>query len=138
MMYCAMLLLGGGIGMRDENQPEPLAFSETAESQTPPETPSFIQEAEPESNPLDRQRLPVGVAPRASFVVRSWHFPYAAALMASPSDKSKLIVTAERAIFDRYLEILANPASTDEGVDLRHAIEALSQLKKDSTILRHE
>jgi hypothetical protein len=124
--------------MKDENGPEVSVFSETSGPQTPPTTPLFIQETEPEFNLPDSQRLAMEVAPSASFTVRSWHAPYAAALMASPSEKSDLIATAERAIFHRYLELLVAPTSTEEGLDLQDAIEALSQVKKESAILRRE
>jgi len=63
------------------------------------------------------------------FVTQGWHRPYAMALLNSnPSNLPELIATAERAILDRYLEL--DPVPTDELVDLGHAVEALSQLKK--------
>jgi len=65
------------------------------------------------------------------FVTQSWHRPYAMALLnAKPSNLSALIATAERAILDRYMELELDPAPTDELIDLGHAVEALSQIKK--------
>jgi hypothetical protein len=65
------------------------------------------------------------------FVTQSWHKPYAMALLNSnPANLPELIATAERAILDRYLELELDPVPTDELIDLGHAVEALSQLKK--------
>ncbi len=101
---------------------------------------------EPELNSLSSAALPLpaeaaklaalpilnnNVALEDLFVTQSWHRPYAMALLNSDSaNLPELIATAERAILDRYLELELDPVPTDELVDLGHAVEALSQLKK--------
>jgi hypothetical protein len=71
------------------------------------------------------------MALESMFVTQSWHRPYAEALMETdPAELPSLIALAERAILTRYRELKALQVSSDELVDLRHAIEALSQLKK--------
>ena len=65
------------------------------------------------------------------FVTQTWHRPYAEALLETdPSNLPYLIAAAERAIMDRYLQLEIAPVPTDELVDLGHAIEALSQIKR--------
>jgi hypothetical protein len=70
------------------------------------------------------------------FFEQRWHRPYAEALLESDSaKKSRLIAAAEKAILDRYVEI----AAAEEGVDLRHALEALAELKRgDQNPLRNK
>jgi hypothetical protein len=64
------------------------------------------------------------------FAKQNWHKPYAEALMEEDSSKIPVaIATAERAIFNRYLELLASKHHSDEGVDLWRAVEALRELE---------
>jgi hypothetical protein len=61
----------------------------------------------------------------------TWHRPYAEVLMETePARQIALIAEAERAIFDRYLELHITPAAADQGIDLQNAVYYLSQLKK--------
>jgi hypothetical protein len=60
-----------------------------------------------------------------------WHRPYAEALMETePAKQTALIAEAERAIFDRYLELRITPAAAEHSIDLKNAASYLSQLKK--------
>jgi hypothetical protein len=64
------------------------------------------------------------------FFVQQWHKPYAEALLEEDFTKlPELITAAERAILTRYLELNASKIPTDERLDLRHAVDALVQLK---------
>jgi hypothetical protein len=64
------------------------------------------------------------------FFVQQWHKPYAEALLEDDFTKlPELITAAERAILTRYLELNASRIPTDERLDLRHAVDALVQLK---------
>jgi hypothetical protein len=81
-----------------------------------------------------RRALPKSIKLEDLFVTQSWHRPYAEALLETdPSNLPYLIAAAERAIMDRYLQLELAPVPTDELVDLGHAIEALSQIKKATT-----
>jgi hypothetical protein len=65
------------------------------------------------------------------FVTQLWHRPYAEALLETdPCNLPALVASAERAILDRYLELGPASGPSDELVDLAHAVEALSQIKK--------
>jgi hypothetical protein len=60
-----------------------------------------------------------------------WHRRYAEALMETePAKQVSLIAKAERAIFDRYLELCITPAAIEHSIDLQNAVYYLSQLKK--------
>ncbi len=60
-----------------------------------------------------------------------WHRPYAEVLMETePAKQTALIAEAERAIFDRYLELRITPAAAEHSIDLENAVYYLSQLKK--------
>lgn len=60
-----------------------------------------------------------------------WHRPYAEVLMETePAKLTLLIAEAERAIFDRYLELRITPAAAEHSIDLENAVYYLSQLKK--------
>jgi hypothetical protein len=64
------------------------------------------------------------------FFAQQWHKPYAEALLEDDFTKlPELIIAAERAILTRYLELNASRIPTDERLDLRHAVDALVQLK---------
>jgi hypothetical protein len=64
------------------------------------------------------------------FFMQQWHRPYAEALLEENTAKlPELITAAERAILTRYLELNASNIPTDERIDLRHAVDALVQLK---------
>jgi len=63
-----------------------------------------------------------------------WHGPYAEALIEPDPAKSKrLIAVAERAIFTRYLELCVSSGTKDQYLDLRQAVNALSELKEINT-----
>jgi hypothetical protein len=62
-----------------------------------------------------------------------WHRPYAEALMETePTRLARLIAEAERAILERYLELLciAPEAIEPQAIDLENAVYHLSQLNK--------
>jgi hypothetical protein len=60
-----------------------------------------------------------------------WHRPYAEVLMETePAKLTPLIAEAERAIFDRYLELRITTAAAEHSIDLENAVYYLSQLKK--------
>lgn len=64
------------------------------------------------------------------FFTQQWHKPYAEALLEDdPAKLPALIAAADQAILTRYLELNASAIPTDERLDLRHAVDALSQLK---------
>jgi|ERR1700675_2093460 hypothetical protein len=66
------------------------------------------------------------------FKKQQWHRPYADALMEGDTAKIPSAVScAEQAIFARFVELNATPENGDETADLRKAIDALSDLKKD-------
>lgn len=66
------------------------------------------------------------------FKKQQWHRPYADALMEGDTAKIPSAVScAEQAIFARFVELDATPENGDETADLRKAIDALSDLKKD-------
>jgi hypothetical protein len=59
------------------------------------------------------------------------HRPYAEALMeADPAKSKRLIAVAKRAIFTHYLELCVSPGSKDQYLDLRQAVNALSEPKE--------
>jgi hypothetical protein len=80
----------------------------------------------------DGERMPSDTCERRGhFLVQKWHRPYAEALLEADASKlRRLISEAEQAIFVRYLELHAAPGVTDESLDLQHAVQALSELKK--------
>jgi predicted phage gp36 major capsid-like protein len=64
------------------------------------------------------------------FATQKWHKLYADALMEGDSCKiATVIASAERAIFNRYLELWAAKDQSDERVDLGRAVEALRELE---------
>lgn len=64
------------------------------------------------------------------FEQQKWHKPYADALMEGDSSKiPAAVANAERAIFNRYLELWASKDQSDERVDLWLAVEALRELE---------
>jgi hypothetical protein len=85
---------------------------------------------EPELTVLTSENLPVS-GHSAGFVAQIWHRPYAEALIeANPVRLRALIVEAERAILIRVLQPSASSVGWDESLDIQHAADALSQLKK--------
>jgi hypothetical protein len=87
--------------------------------------------AAPESAPREQPRN-WGAAFELNhlFFMQQWHKPYAEALLeGNPAKLAELITAAERAILTRYLELNASNIPTDERLDLRHAVDALTQLK---------
>jgi hypothetical protein len=49
---------------------------------------------------------------------------------ADPAKSKRLIAVAKRAIFARYLELCVSPDSKDQYLDLRQAVNALSEPKE--------
>ncbi len=67
-----------------------------------------------------------------------WHRPYAEALRETePAKRALLIAEAERAIFDRYLELCVAPGAIEHSIDLENAVYYLSQLKKTNKSKRN-
>jgi hypothetical protein len=65
------------------------------------------------------------------FAKQKWHKPYADALMEGDTQKlASAIAKAERAIFNRYLELSTAEDHSDERMDLCRAVEALRELKR--------
>jgi hypothetical protein len=70
------------------------------------------------------------------FVVQRWHRPYGKALLEEASARrGALIAEAQDAIFTRYLELCVSGDRRDEGLDLLHALDALSQLRKTDKLV---
>ena len=64
--------------------------------------------------------------PKNFFVSENWHRPYAHALMETdPLRLVPLIVEAEHAIFNRYLELCASPGPIEHSRDLQNAVDVL-------------
>jgi hypothetical protein len=64
-------------------------------------------------------------------VSKEWHRPYVEALFETDEARREaLIAEAERAIVDRFLELLIASVETDEILDLQNAAHAITQLKK--------
>jgi hypothetical protein len=71
---------------------------------------------------------------QAYLVPRTWHKPYAEALLETdPSKMAALILVAERAILNRSVEIL--PAPIEENRDLESALHVLSRLRKSEMVV---
>jgi hypothetical protein len=78
----------------------------------------------------DRQHSSPALLPKNFFVTEKWHGPYAHALMESdPSRLAPLIVEAEHAIFNRYLELCQSSGPIEYGRDLQNATDVLRNLK---------
>jgi hypothetical protein len=70
------------------------------------------------------------MAIKAMFVTQDWHKSYGQALLeADPAKQPQAIAGAEQEILKRYLEPLFR-VPPEESLDLRNALDALSQLKK--------
>jgi hypothetical protein len=70
------------------------------------------------------------LAPKNFLVSENWHRPYAHALMETdPLRLPPLILEAENAIFNRYLELCVSPRSIEHSRDIQNAIHVLMQLK---------
>jgi hypothetical protein len=64
-------------------------------------------------------------------VPRTWHKPYAEALLETdPSKMVALILVAEREILNRSVEIQTFPTPIEESHDLESALQVLSRLRK--------
>jgi hypothetical protein len=69
-------------------------------------------------------------------VPRTWHKPYAEALLESdPSKMTALILVAERAILNRSVEIQTFPTPIEESHDLKSALQVLSRLRKSEMVV---
>jgi hypothetical protein len=65
------------------------------------------------------------------FAIKTWHRLHAVALLETDTVRlSLLILLAEEAILDRYIELIAEARESDEIIDLQSAIFALSQLRE--------
>jgi hypothetical protein len=68
-------------------------------------------------------------------VSKEWHRPYVEALFETDEARREaLIAEAERAIVDRFLELLIASVETDEILDLQNAAHAITELKKASAV----
>jgi len=68
-------------------------------------------------------------------VSKEWHRPYVEALFETDEARREaLIAEAERAIVDRFLELLIASVETDEILDLQNAAHAVTELKKASAV----
>jgi hypothetical protein len=68
-------------------------------------------------------------------VSHEWHRPYVEALFESDeAGRGALIAEAERAIVDRFLELLIASVETDEVIDLQNAAHVITELKKASAV----
>jgi hypothetical protein len=69
------------------------------------------------------------------FATQKWQKLYAQALLETDTDNlSLLIVLAEEAVLDRYIELVADVSEPDEVVDLRNAAQVLSELREVNSI----
>ena len=69
-------------------------------------------------------------------VSQEWHRPYIEALLETDNaELGSLIAEAERAIVDRFLELLVSSVETDEFLDLQSAGYAITQLKKANVLV---
>lgn len=65
------------------------------------------------------------------FATRTWHRLHAVALLETDAVRlSLLILLAEEAILDRYIELIADVGESDEIADLQSAMIVLSQLRE--------
>ena len=72
----------------------------------------------------------------AYLVPRTWHKPYAEALLETdPSKMAALILVAERAILNLSVEIQTFPAPIEENRDLESALHVLSRLRKSEMVV---
>ena len=70
------------------------------------------------------------------FVCKEWHGPYVKAVCGTDEVKREAIVAeAERAIVDRFLELIVSAVETDEILDLQSAAYAITQLKIASPVV---
>lgn len=116
----------------------------TATDSIDPQTtsPTLGQGIQPEMNSLSSQVLPV--APQSAnharacgigFALPHWHKPYGEALLQdNPGKLAAAIAAAEQAIIARYLELSASTILTEERLDLRHAVDTLSDLKRTAPL----
>jgi hypothetical protein len=85
----------------------------------------------------DRQHSSPASFPKNLFVTEKWHGPYAHALMESdPTRLAPLIVEAEHAIFNRYLELCQSPGPIEYSRDLQNATGVLRNLKNSVALRR--
>ena len=64
-------------------------------------------------------------------VSQEWHRLYVEAFFGTDEPKRRAIIAeAERAIVDRFLELLVSSVETDEILDLQNAAYAITELKK--------
>jgi hypothetical protein len=69
--------------------------------------------------------------PKPMFVLQNWHRSYAQALLETdPTERAATIATAKQMILDRHVELRDYSIQTAEGLDLRQAFQALTQLKR--------
>ena len=67
------------------------------------------------------------------FAAKSWHLPYAEALIEEVLPFLPIAITlAERAILNRYFELHGIAGASEERRDLWRAVEELQKLKKNS------
>jgi hypothetical protein len=95
----------------------------------------FLSLAPQAANPSTPEAPTNGAKLKSLFFTQQWHRPYAEALLESdPAKLPGLVAVAEQAILNRYLELTASASTTDERVDLGHAVDALAQLRKTNRL----
>jgi hypothetical protein len=135
---------------QQENNCGPRAFASEMAADHKHSAPMPGERIEPELKALTSESVPVNADPakrddllisgnkmeiKEFFVIQNWHRPYAEALLeAGSAELPALIAVAEREILTRYLELSVSPVRTYESLDLLHAVDALSQLKKANAI----
>jgi hypothetical protein len=72
---------------------------------------------------------------QAMFVVQRWHRLYAVALIESdPALLPEAVALAEQAVLVRFLELFVARSETEETIELRRAMAALSELEAEIAI----
>jgi hypothetical protein len=100
-------------------------------------SPTPGQGIEPDMNSLSSHILPVAPASAnhahdgsIRFALPHWHKPYGEALLEDdPGKLPAAVAAAEQAIIARYRELSASTILADERLDLRYAVDVLSELK---------
>jgi hypothetical protein len=123
-----------GLGHQAETAPTPCEGVTTEASASTNEIAGAIVAPRATSaNHAEQQSSSDAQEVKEMFVIQSWHRPYAEALLeADPARLSGMIAVAELTMLARWLELSISPVTTDEGLDLRHAADALSQLKRSN------
>jgi hypothetical protein len=85
----------------------------------------------------DSRHSSPALLPKNFLVTEKWHGPYAHALMETDlTRRAPLIVEAEHAIFNRYLELCQSPGPIEHSRDLQNATGVLRNLKNSVALRR--